>query len=109
MLDLYASMQFETSSGELNKKTIVEHFSEMLLLKGLQQTPGIIEFEGASFYPAEYFCPKPSEFGNIQITENTRTIHHYAASWISPKQRFANLLIRIFGKKLILKLWNLIK
>lgn len=109
MLDLYASMQFETTSSELNKKTIVEHFSEMLLLKGLQQTPGIIEFEGASFYPAEYFCPKPSEFGKIKITADTRTIHHYAASWIGPKQHFANFLIRFFGKKLILKLWNLIK
>ena len=109
MLDLYANIQFEAASGELNKKTIVEYFSEILLSKGLQQVPGIIEFEGAKFYPAVYFCPKPSEFGKIKITENTRTIHHYAASWIGPKQRFANLLIRIFGKKLILKLWNLIK
>lgn len=108
MLDLYAQMQFETESGEFNKKTIVEHFSEMLISKGLQPTPGIIELEGASFYPAEYFCPKPSEFGKIQISENTRTIHHYAASWIGPKQRFANLLIQIFGKKLIIRLWKLL-
>ena len=109
MLDLYVNMQFETTSGELNKKTIVEYFSEMLLLKGLQQAPGIIEFEGAKFYPAEYFCPKPSEFGKIQITEKTCAIHDYAASWIGQKQRLANLLIRIFGKKLVMKLWNLIK
>ena len=109
MLDLYASMQFETASGELNKKTIVEHFSEMLISKGIQQKSGIIEFGGANFYPYEYFCPKPSEFGKIQITENTRTIHHYAASWIGPKQRFANFMIRIFGKKIVMKLYNLIK
>ena len=81
----------------------------MLLSKGLQQVPGIIEFEGATFYPADYFCPKPSEFGKIQITENTRTLHHYAASWIGPKQRFANLMIQIFGKKQVMKLYNLIK
>ena len=102
-------MQFETKSGDLNKKTIVEHFSEMLISKGIQPTPGIIDFEGANFYPAKYFCPKPSEFGKIQITENTRTIHHYAASWVSPKQRFANFMIRFFGKKLVMKLYNLIK
>lgn len=106
MLDMYAKMQFETASGELNKKTVVEHFSKMLISKGLQPKPGIIEFEGAKFYPAEYFCPKPSEFGKIQITKNTRTIHHYAASWVGPKQRFANFLISFFGKKLILSLWN---
>lgn len=109
MLNLYANMQFETTSGELNKKTIVEYFSEMLISKGLQPTPGIIEFGEANFYPTEYFCPKPSEFGKIQISENTRTIHHYAASWIGTKQRFANFLIRIFGKKLVMKLYNLIK
>lgn len=109
MLDLYVKMQFETESGELNKKTIVEHFSETLISKGLQPTPGITEFEGASFYPAEYFCPKPSEFGKIQITETTHTIHHYAASWIDSKQHFANLMIRIFGKKTVMKLYNLIK
>lgn len=109
MLDLYVGMQFEFASGELNKKTIVEYFSELLLKKGLKSNPGIIEFDGAYIYPPDYFCPKPSEFGKIKITENTRTIHHYAASWIGPKQRFANVMIRIFGKKLIMKLWNLIK
>jgi hypothetical protein len=109
MLDLYASMQFETTSGELNKKTIVEYFSEMLLKKGLQPISGIIEFEGTFIYPPDYFCPKSSEFGKIQITENTRTIHHYAASWVGPKQRLANFMIRIFGKRLVIKLYNLIK
>lgn len=109
MLEFYKNIDFEQLDGSLNQKTIVEYFSEMLLKKGLQPISGIIEFEGVFIYPPDYFCPKPSEFGRIQITENTHTIHHYAASWISPKQRFANLLIRIFGKKLIMKLWNLIK
>lgn len=106
MLELYKNIDFEQSDGSLNQKTVVEHFSEMLLAKGLQPTPGIMEFGGAYFYPPDFFCPKPSEFGKTQITENTRMIHHYAASWIGPKQRFANFLIRIFGKKLILGLWK---
>ena len=109
MLKLYKNLDFEQSDGSLNQKTVVEHFSEMLLAKGLQLTSGIMEFEGTRIYPSDFFCPKPSEFGKIQITENTRTIHHYAASWIGPKQRFANLMIRIFGKKLVMKLYNLIK
>lgn len=106
MLELYKNLDFEQSDGSLNQKTVVEHFSEMLLAKGLRPTPGVMEFEGAHIYPPDFFCPKPSEFGKIQITENTRTIHHYAASWVGPKQRFANFLIRIFGKKLILRLWK---
>lgn len=107
MLKMYETLDFENSSGKLNKKTVVEHFSEMLLKKGLQPKPGIIEFNGFYIYPPDYFCPKSSEFGKIHISKNTRTIHHYAASWIGKKQRFANLLIRFFGKKMIVKLWNL--
>ena len=107
MLELYKNLDFQQSDGSLNQKTVVEHFSEMLLAKGLQPTPGIIEFEGACIYPPDFFCPKPSEFGKIQITENTRTIHHYAASWIGPKQHFANFLISIFGKQTILFLWSI--
>jgi hypothetical protein len=109
MLELYKNLDFEQSDGSLNQKTVVEHFSEMLLAKGLQPTPGVMEFEGAHIYPPDFFCPKPSEFGKIQIAENTRTIHHYAASWVGPKQRFANFLIRLLGKRIIMKLWNLIK
>ena len=109
MLERYKNLDFVQSDGSLNQKTVVEFFSEMLLAKGLQPAPGIIEFEGAFIYPPDYFCPKPSEFGKTNITGNTRTIHHYAASWIGKKQRFANLLIRIFGKNAIMKLWNLIK
>lgn len=109
MLCLYEGLTFAFPSGELNKKTVVEYFSEILLSKGLEPKPEIIEFAGMFIYPPDYFCPKSSEFGKIHISENTRTIHHYAGSWIGPKQRVANLLIRIFGKKLIMKLWNLIK
>ena len=109
MLNLYENMQFETADGAINKKTIVEHFSEHLIKKGLQPKAGIIEFEGVFIYPADYFCPKPSEFSKIQISENTRTIHHYAASWIDSKQRFANLLIQIFGKRIVMKLWNFLR
>ena len=109
MLDLYNGLEFEMPSGAFNKKTVVEYFSEMLLKKGVKPRHGIIEFEGAYIYPADFFCPKSSEFGKVKTTENTRTIHHYAASWISPKQRFANFMIQIFGKKLIMKLWSMIK
>ena len=109
MLEFYRNLEFEQSDCSLNQKTIVEYFSEMLLAKGLQPISGIIEFEGTFIYSPDYFCPKPSEFGKIQITENTRTIHHYAASWVGPKQRLANFMIRIFGKRLVIKLYNLIK
>ena len=107
MLELYKNLDFEQPGGSLNQKTVVDHFSEMLLAKGIQPISGIMEFGGAFFYPPDYFCPKPSQFGRIQISKNTRTIHHYAASWVGLKQKSANLLISIFGKRQVLFLWSI--
>lgn len=109
LIDLYQDLQFENSDGSLNTKTVVDYTSELMIRDGIHIQPGIIEFQNFSIYPKEYFCPKPSEFGKIQLSEKTRTIHHYAGSWISKKQRFANFLIKIFGKKFVLALWRFIK
>jgi len=109
LVDSYQNYRFELEDQELNLKTVVEYTSDLLKAEGMDIHPGILSIGNFFIYPKEYFCPKPSEFGKIEITENTRTIHHYAGSWISKKQRFANFMINIFGKKHILTLWRLIK
>lgn len=109
MRDIYDSVSFYNEDGSLNLLPSPAYNTEVLVKHGLKKNGELQEVAGITIFPADYFCPKPSQFGKINITENTLTIHHYAASWIGPKQRFANLLIRIFGKKLIIKLWNLIK
>ena len=32
-------------------------------------------------YPKDYFCPKSYKTNEINITENTFCIHHFAGSW----------------------------
>ena len=34
-------------------------------------------------YSPEVFCPKDYTTGELKITEHTRSIHHYAATWVS--------------------------
>ena len=109
MRDIYDSISFYNEDGSLNLLPSPAYNTEVLLKHGLKKNGKRQEVAGITIFPTDYFCPKPSQFGKTIITENTLTIHHYAASWIGPKQRFANFLIRIFGKKLIMKLWNLIK
>ena len=109
MRDIYDSVSFYNEDGSLNLLPSPAYNTEVLVKHGLKKNGELQEVAGITIFPADYFCPKPSQFGKINITENTLTIHHYAASWIGPKQRFANFLIRILGKKLIMKLWNLIK
>ena len=70
--------------GSLNTKTIVFYTSRILLQSGLSgddYTPQ--QVAGVWIYPKEYFCPMDHTRGNwLRITGNTRSIHHYDASWL---------------------------
>lgn len=35
-----------------------------------------------TMYPSDYFCPKSWSTGEINLTENSHTIHHFAGSWV---------------------------
>ena len=45
------------------------------------------KIENIYLYPKEYFSPKEFETQEIVITENTRSIHHYNASWVDSYSR----------------------
>ena len=38
---------------------------------------------GITIYPWDYFCPIEFLSHKLEITENTYTIHHYSATWMS--------------------------
>jgi len=42
---------------------------------------------GATIYPTEYFCPMSNKTGIITLTENTYSIHHFAASWFTEDEQ----------------------
>ena len=70
---------------------------------GLQANNTMQNINGMQFYPAEYFCPT-SLWGESYFTNNTRSIHHYHASWKSAKESLKiarkKQLIKKFGSKL---------
>ena len=84
--------------GSLNQKTIVGYTTEVLIAKGLENKKGIQFIEGVYIYPSEYFCPIDIVTNRLHITKNTRTIHHYAASWkdISKMDKIKSILPEIF-------------
>lgn len=96
ILDLYGGLHFKNVDGTNNQKTVVSYVTELLLQKGLSPKEGVIDFEGIKIYPAEYFNPKGIGVG---MTENTRTIHHFAASWHSPRERLVFRIGQRFGRK----------
>lgn len=81
LIDIYHQEHFVNAQRASEQKTVVQYTTELLVRKGLRQTPGIQCIDGIYIYPKEYFNPYDHNSGKIEITENTRSIHHYAASW----------------------------
>ena len=50
----------------------------------------IVVAQNAVIFPPDYFDPMDCTSGDIQITANTYSIHHYASSWISDTDRIQN-------------------
>lgn len=97
LVDIYE--QLEYGVGEDGKMiTIVEHTTELLKRHGLKEVLGIQTIEGMSIYPREYFSPQHYRTGKMTITANTHSIHHYAASWFTPYQKFVYRLSHIIGE-----------
>ena len=99
MMNLYSTFHFINTDGASDLKNIVEITTDYLSSKGLQNTDEIQECCGFTIYPKDYFCPIDYDTRELKITENTRTIHHYAESWVPRSTRFKNTLSRLFGKR----------
>lgn len=96
MLDYYEGKNFEFMEQTKDQLTVVHIATEILLQNGLQAVPGIQQVKQVLIYPREYFCPINVTTNRIRITNNTRTIHHYAGTWISSGFSF-----KVYIKKFI--------
>ena len=94
IIGLYVNLQFTGTDNKLNLKTVVEYVTELLCKKGFQNKDGIQSICGVNIYPRDFFNPKDYETGNIIITNNTRTIHHFAASWMPPRAKYGSVVNR---------------
>lgn len=67
----------------------------------------IVQIDGATIYPPEYFCPLSADGKTMKKTKNTHSIHWYSATWLSEDEMvvhkwrlFKNKCIRYFGTTL---------
>ena len=84
ILDMYENMHFKKPDGSFNLDTVVQNVAEVLKSQGFRGTGSHEMVAGLHIYPPEFFCPLDFYTGEKKITVNTRTIHHYAQSWMSP-------------------------
>ena len=96
ILEMYSKLSFVNKDGTYNQKTIVQYTTEILCEYGLKEGNEIQECAGVWIYPKEYFCPLDQTL-TLHITSNTRSIHHYDSSWLSPQKRIIKKIKRFLG------------
>ena len=102
VLDDYEKSSFLKADGSPDLYTIVERTTKHLKEHGLATADGVQKIEGINIFPAEYFSPIDMRNGKMTITENTRSIHRYAASWESKysviRGKIYRFIKRTFGE-----------
>lgn len=102
MLAVYEESFFENDKNDHPKqdqgfyKTVVDYATDLLKQYGLQPTTGIQSVAGFLIYPKEYFNPL-SHINQLEVTENTRSIHHYAATWVPKRYQLIRKIVIFLG------------
>lgn len=107
ILEIYSKLAFAIDSKENPLLTVVDITTNIFAKDGLKNTSDIQLIDGIYIYPANYFNPLNIITRRIEITKDTRSVHHYMASWVNytPKEKIKNFF-RPFIPKKILFMWN---
>lgn len=86
VLDSYESGHFLLPDGSYDLTTVVVRTTNILRGHGLRFVEGVQRVAGINIYPSEFFNPKDFWTGAITTTGNTKCIHHFSMSWLTPRQ-----------------------
>lgn len=73
---------YEKFASFENNMTVCGIVTNVLQELNVIVTPEGGKFSGLTLYPADFFCPQAKIGAPICLTEHTRSIHHYDASWL---------------------------
>ena len=107
LLDIYEGMHFDRDSNGVPLYTVVDITTDLLVKEGLENTNGIQYIGGVYIYPVDYFNPISIVTKRLKITKNTRSIHHFMASWMK-ESIFSKIkdILRPFIPDKLLLMWN---
>jgi len=83
LIKYYDKKPFVRWNGRLNKTPNTLIISRIFGKKGgviLNNTYQVYDNQ-LHLFPKDFFCPKSYKTGEIELTENTYCIHHFAGSW----------------------------
>ena len=113
LLDQFEQMPFLTENGSLNPYTMIPMVTDLLKDRGLTGNGTIERIEGITIYPPDWFNPFDDATGRLCKTDNTRTIHWFAKSWLLAepawKTAVKRLLRRLIGTGRLSKIGQFLK
>lgn len=79
---------FFRADGQVDTTTNTTVITNMTIDKyAIKLNNKLQKFDDFTMYPSEYFCPKSWSTRKINLTKNSHTIHHFAASWLPSETR----------------------
>lgn len=92
-LKAYENKPFVLSDGRLNTIANVDYLTKIVNAHNIKLDGRAKDIPGyLRIYPKDFFCPKRHEDGKIILTENSYTIHHFAGSWLTKREKFAKFV-----------------
>lgn len=106
-LDYYSNRSFDLGNGILDTKVLPEIVKDNLIkakweicnVNNIREASAVNPSNGIPVFPHYYFSPKSYETGKLILTENTYSIHHFAASWQGARENIYKMLSKIIGKE----------
>ena len=102
----YDNIPFVLPDGSLDITPCPERNTKTMIKLGLDLNNKGEIFMGIRMLPEDYLCPMKYYTGKKKITENTYSIHHFCASWVSPTAKRTLFVKRIIGVELYEKLYG---
>ena len=113
ILDQYERMSFYQPDGTLDPFTMIPMVTGLLTENGLKGDGSIERVAGVTVYPPDWFNPFDDLTGRLRKTENTRTIHWFAKSWLPAEPAWKTwtkrLLRRLYGTERLSRLGQFLK
>lgn len=87
LYDDYSSRHFILDDGTYDKTASPQIQTKALFNLGYKISDEVKTYDKITFFPTEYFCPLSYDTGELNITENTYSVHHYMASWVTAETK----------------------
>lgn len=87
LLSHYDGKEFLRVNGEPDLTPNVVPITDYYLAHGLVLNNKFQVVQDTTFYPKSVFCPKDYGTGKIRLAPESRAIHHFAGSWLTPRGR----------------------